>query len=158
MKRHSLLILLLFAAGCGDKTILPFLGKWQGQFEVQRMQVPGTESDRKRESLKGYVQVYADKHKFKMRMEGEQEAVDLTGTWSIKRQQITLQFSDVVVDDMGGEQFRDPNRKFIAPIDLRAAYSKPLVLNLSTDKKHLDGLTMTMGGLTGRHVYVKDSF
>lgn len=158
MKRFAPLIFLIGLGGCADKAQLPFLGKWLGQFEVRDISSGGTDLDRKRESLKGYVQVYADKHKFVMRMEGEQEAIDLLGTWSVRGRQLTLSFAEVKIDDMGGERFRDPNRKFISPTALRVAYARPVVLNLAADKKHLDGLTMTMGNLTGRHVFLKDSF
>ena len=160
MKRFFplLFVFLVMLTGCGDAKILPYLGKWLGQFEVQTMATGGSENDKKRESLKGYVQVYANKHTFKMKMEGEQEAIDLSGTWSIKGRQLTLAFTEITIDDMGGERFRDPNRKFITPADLRVAYARPLVLNLGSDKKHLDGLTMTMGNLTGRHTFIKDSF
>jgi hypothetical protein len=150
-----LLIPALLLSGCGSKENIPFLGRWKADFVVDRMTVPGTEKDQRREGLHGYLQVYQTGLKFKMRLEGEQEAIDGSGTWSHKGNHVTLTFTDLKIDDMGGAQHRDPNLKFILPAAIQAAYQRELTLNMSPDKKTLNGLDVTIGNLVGRHVFTR---
>jgi hypothetical protein len=156
-----LLIAPLFALliGCNhNKELMPFLGKWSGSFEVAEITGGGTAKDLKRESLKGYVQVYATERSYKMEMEGEQETVNISGFWTISGNRITLKPERIGIDDRGGEDKRDPNKKFIPSEDVQAAYGRPLVLSEAADKKSLTGLKITIGKLVGTHRFVKDSF
>lgn len=140
------------------KEYLPFLGKWAGKFEVASIKGGGSDKDKKRESLSGYVQVYATKQTYKMEMEGEQETIDITGTWTLQGNRITLKPKSVLIDDKGGAEFRDPNKKFIPSDRVHAAYGQPLILVESPNKKSLTGLEITIGDLVGTHRLVKDSF
>ena len=160
MKKLCLALpLLLLCGGCNrNSDLLPFLGKWLGRFEISEIQGGGTAQDIKRETLKGYVQVYATSRSYKMEMEGEQEVINITGTWTIKANRITLTPKSIIIDDKGGEDKRDPNKKFIASKDVREAYGRPLLLVESADKKSLTGLKITIGNLLGIHRFVKDSF
>jgi len=137
---------------------MPFLGKWSGSFVVSEIQGGGTDKDMKRESLKGYVQVYATNRSYKMEMEGEQETIDISGSWTIKGNRITLTPGKIVIDDQGGVDKRDPNKKFILSDEAQAAYGRPLILSESPDKKSFTGLLITIGKLVGTHRFVKDSF
>jgi len=150
---------IIAEASCSNKDIMPFLGKWSGGFNVQRVTVGAdTPKDRERSSLHGFVQIYATNRKFKLHLEGEQEALDLTGTWTFKKNRMTLTTTDFAVDDQGGADMRNPNMKFIPADELRVGYTRPMVLDLSPDKKHLSGLPITIGGLVGKHDFAKDSF
>ena len=145
-------------AGCNpNKAAMPFFGKWIGAFTVTEMH-GGTALDMKRESLKGYVQVYVNRRQYKMEMEGEQETIDITGTWSVDKNRITLTPKQIDIDDQGGADKRDPNKKFIPADIAQAAYSRPLLLQESPDKKSLTGLKTTIGILVGTHHFTKDSF
>ena len=93
-----------------------------------------------------------------MEMEGEQETIKIDGTWTIKGNTLTLDPKSVIIDDMGGADVRDPNKKYIPAEDVRDAYGQPLVLTESKDKKALHGLEMTVGKLVGKHEFLKDSF
>ena len=137
---------------------MPFLGKWLGQFEVATVAGGGTERDRKRETLSGYVQVYMTNRSYKMEMSGEQETINISGSWTIVRNRITLQPKVITIDDQGGADKRDPNKKFIPVDEAKLAYSRPLILQESADKKSLSGLEITIGKLVGSHRFVKDSF
>lgn len=137
---------------------MPFLGKWKGKFEVAEVQGGVTAQDIKRETLKGYVQVYATNRLYKLEMEGEQETIDVTGVWTIKANRITLSPQKVDIDDQGGADKRDPNKKFIPSDEAQLAYNRPIVLTESRDKKSLTGLEISIGKLVGTHRFVKDSF
>ena len=160
MRKLCLAIPFLFLlAGCNHNAeLLPFLGKWLGRFEVSDIQGGGTAKDMKREQLRGFVQVYATDRSYKMEMEGEQEVIDITGNWTIKGNKITLMPKVVKIDDQGGAEQRDPNKKFIPSDEARAAYGRPLLLAETTDKKALNGLRISIGKLIGTHHFVKDSF
>lgn len=161
MKRYSLALLGAAAllAGCtAHKDIMPFLGKWRGQFHVAEINGGGTREDRRRESLQGYVQVYATMRSYKMEMDGEQEVIDIAGNWTIKGNRITLTPTSIAIDDMGGEDKRNPNKKFIAAAVAKAAYERPLILQETPDKKALNGLKISIGNLVGTHEFKKDSF
>ena len=152
-------LLAAILSGCnmhGD--LLPFLGKWKGKYEVKSIVGGGSDKDRVREQLQGFVQVYATNRSYKMEMEGEQETIKIDGTWTIKGNKLTLDPKSVIIDDMGGADVRDPNKKYIPAEDVRDAYGQPLVLTESKDKKALHGLEMTVGKLVGKHEFLKDSF
>lgn len=158
-KIFRLLPAMVILAGCNPhKNLMPFLGKWSGKFEVSDIIGGGKDSDKKRETLSGYVQVYATGQSFKMEMQGEQETIDISGTWTCKGNRMTLNPKSVQIDDQGGADQRDPNKKFIPATDVQTAYGRPMVLQETPDKKSLNGLEMTIGKLVGTHRFVKDSF
>ncbi|AIE84166.1 hypothetical protein [Fimbriimonas ginsengisoli] len=154
-----LAFILTARATCSNREIVPFLGKWSGGFEVESIRDGAdTPQERERYRLQGYVQVYATRRSFKMHLQGEQEDLDLAGFWTFRGQRLTLKVSEIKIDDHGGADARNPNQKFISPEELNGAYSKPIVLDLSPDKKQYTGLLIGMGKLIGRHRFVKDSF
>ena len=157
MKRLVPLTLILFLAGCGSKDAIPYLGRWHGDFIVDSVTPPVSAKDMKREELHGSLQIYATNLSFKMHFEGEQESLDAEGTWSHVGTTVTLKFKSVKIDDEGGAERRDPNLKFIAPSAIHAAYQRNLVLHLSKDKKTLAGLEVTLGSLTGRHMFTRSN-
>lgn len=145
-------------AACSNKDLIPFMGKWAGGFVVDRVkQGPDTDKDRKRSGLNGYLQIYGTQRSFKLHLEGEQQTLDIAGTWIAKGNKVTLTTTDFQMDDQGGADLRNPNQKFVPAEDLNRGYSHPVVLTLSADKKRLTGLPTSIGDLVGRHEFVKDS-
>ncbi len=158
-KKISIVLVAVALAGCNmHKDLMPFLGKWKGSFEVSSLVSGGSDKDVQRETLHGYVQVYATGRKYKMELEGEQETIKVDGTWTFKDKRITLKPLSLVIDDRGGSDKRDPNLKYIPAEDVRASYGQPMVLIESADNKSLTGLDTTVGNLRGLHRFVKDSF
>ncbi|MDR3690377.1 MAG: hypothetical protein P4L46_13430 [Fimbriimonas sp.] len=160
MKRILFLTLLACCtAGCNmHKDLLPFLGKWSGKFQVRSIEGGGSSKDVIREEMHGYIQVYETGRSYKMELQGEQETIDVDGTWAHKANRIILSPKSIAIDDMGGAESRDPNKKYIPADQLRDAYSSELVLTESKDNKALHGLEMTIGRLIGKHEFIKDSF
>lgn len=156
------LVILLYVtaqSSCSNKELVPYLGKWTGGFIVDSVS-PAARSatDLKRNNLRGFIQVYATRHSFKMHLEGEQEIIDLAGNWVLKRQRLTLKVNETKIDDFGGADVRNPNRKFIPSDAIRDTYTRPIVLDLSPDKHRYEGLPMTMGNLIGRHQFTRDAY
>ncbi len=160
MKKKPLLALsllgLIAVSGCNPHgELVPYLGKWDGKFTVLEAEPNATPNDLDRESLRGYLMLYATKMLFKLHLEGEQETVDIEGTWRLEKGRVFLDTKKTSIDDMGGENFRDPNRKFIPGEAIRATYSKPVTLSLDKTNKKLSGLPITMGKVIGKHEFEK---
>ena len=136
---------------------MPFLGKWSGGFTVEKVG-PGAVGDAARNSLKGFLQIYKTGSRFELHLEGEQFGLVAGGSWAQKDGRVTLSPKDVKIDDGGGEEVRNPNRAWIAPPELRTAYSRPMALRLSKDGKRLTGLLIEVGPLTGTHSFVREGF
>jgi hypothetical protein len=143
--------------GCGDPKTIPFLGQWNGEFTVSKvLQGPNTPQDQKRHSLKGYLKIVLNKKSYSMHLEGEQQTIDVQGSWNYSGNQVTLSPIDVKVETAGKDEGVDPNRKWILPEDLYAAYLKKFVFRLSKDGNSLQGLDTTIVILEGAHVFKKD--
>ena len=94
MRKSPLALAITFSIaliGCGDQKQVPFLGQWVGQFDVEKVkQGPDSATDRRQHSLRGYLSVRLNKNIYLMHLEGEQQQVDITGKWSYKGNQLTL--------------------------------------------------------------------
>jgi hypothetical protein len=157
MKRLILLVAVLLLAGCGSKDKLPYLGRWHGDFVVDKILQGGTDKDRQREGLRGSLQVYATDDRLILHLEGEQEVIDVNGTWEHTGTAMTLRFTRIKIDDMGGANLRDPNLKFIPSVDVRTAFQRNMVLHLSRDKQKLNGLEVSIGPLTGHFLFTRST-
>lgn len=156
-----LLVLLIgftVRASFSNQDLMPFTGRWKGGFTVDSIQKGSdTADDRHRSRLEGYVQVYLTGRKYVLHLEGEQQGIDVTGTWTAKGDRITLQSKSVTIDDQGGADARNPNKKYIPNEVVNEAYSRQMVLVLSKDKHNLRGLKVSVGDLIGEHAFEKDS-
>jgi len=144
-------------AGCGNSEIVPFLGRWKAAFAVDGIAGGGSAKDMARESLHGYLQVYATNRSYKLHLEGEQEAIDADGVWTQTKDRLTLRVTTLKIDDEGGAALRNPNMKFILPTDIRSAYSHKIDVRLSKDKKTLMGLETSIGNLQGKHIFIRSN-
>jgi hypothetical protein len=143
--------------GCGDQKTMPFLGQWNGKFEVERvLKGPNTAEDRKRHELKGYIKIVLNKKKYEMVLDGEQQNVSVTGKWTYNGSQLILEPVDAKVETEGKEDGPNPNEKFVDPTELYTAYLKKLTFRLSKDGRSLTGLTTTVAILEGNHRFTKD--
>ena len=163
MKTKSLLALALALAlvGCGDKKVVPFLGQWPGQFTVDKVnRGPDGPDDRKHHTLHGYLSVRLNKNMYMLHLEGEQQQIDVKGTWTYSGSQITLapapDPNSIKVTSEGGKEGINPNFKYIPDEDLHQAYLKKITLKLSKDGSSLEGLRTTIAFLEGTHSFKKD--
>lgn len=151
--------LLLLTAGCnfGNKEHIRFLALWNGKFKVEKVLTgPDSPQDRARYELKGYIKILSNKSEFWIHLEGEQQAIDIKGTYKIEKDRIQLRASsDTRIDDFGGEDKRNPNLKFIPIQALKDSYAKPIILDLSKDGLKLTGLTFTLGPVEGQYEFEK---
>ena len=148
-----LITLLVLGIGCSDTSIAPLAGFWQGQFN-------GTPSDPKVQMrpewiYKGYLQLYATGMKFKMHLESQVQIVDVSGTWSHKKNKIYLSPADVQFDDFGGKLLQRPGVKPLDPGEVRDALKQPLVFSYTPSPQKLDGLEITFGPMLGRFDFTK---
>jgi hypothetical protein len=150
------LIILKIASG-GDQKAVPLLGQWPGQFTVDKVnRGPDGPDDRKHHTLRGYVSVRLNKKMYTMHLEGEQQQIDIKGTWSYTGNQITLAPNDIKVNTEGGKEGINPNFKFVPDDELYNAYQKKITLNLSKDGSKLQGLRTTIAFLEGTHSFKKE--
>lgn len=140
-----------------NKDLIRYTGRWKGGFTVESV-TNGTDTADSRHAhrLEGFLQVYLTNHKYKLHLEGQQEGIDVDGTWTANGDRLTLNPKAVAIDDQGGEEKRDPNKPYIPNEDVLATYNKPIVLVQSADKKGFQGLKVTLGNLLGSHAFVKD--
>ncbi len=151
------LLSLVALTGCGDRSAMPYLGKWSGGFTVERAG-PGTVGGARRNDLKGFLQLYRTDARYELHLDGEQFGLVAGGTWTQKTGRVALSPTSVKVDDGGGEEKRNPNRAWIPADALSAAYSRPMSLRLSKDGKTLTGLPLDVGPLVGTHSFVRAGF
>lgn len=151
MRRLAMLLPLLAVAGCGDKNLTPFLGKWTGGLEVLRVKTGG---DPKPYELRGDLQMYV--RKFELNLTGPQQTVMVRGTWTYEGKRVRLRANKMEFGDEGGEDKRDPNKAYLDPGDLRTFLGREQGLNLSNDKKRLAGVEDALANLVARLAFVKD--
>jgi len=137
---------------------MPYLGKWSGTFHVEKVAAGAAVADPERNTLRGFLQLYATGEKFELHLEGEQFGLVSKGTWSLTKNRLSLHPTEVKIDDGGGEDARNPNRAWITPADLRAAYSRPMPFQISKDGQTLTGLLIEVGPLTGTHSFKREGF
>ena len=148
----------LVLAGCFNRTEVPYLGRWTGRFVVESVDPKQPIHDPGRNGLHGSIQLYRTENRCAMHLEGEQEAIDVSGTWALRGRQIVLRFNKLVsMDDAGGIDLRDPNRAFIPTADLKATVSTPLGLNVGSGGKRLTSPAVQIGPLLGHYEFSKDS-
>ena len=159
--KHRGIGVLAFAfivlAGCGDQKVVPFLGQWPGQFTVDKVNKgPDGPEDRKHHTLHGYLSVRLNKKSYMLHLEGEQQQIDVKGTWTYSGNQLTLTPVDPKINTEGGKEGLNPNFKFVPVDELYLAYEKKMTLNLSKDRATLLGLRTSVAFLEGTHSFKKD--
>jgi hypothetical protein len=148
-----LLLAVPLVGGCGpDREIVPYLGKWTGGFQFEN---PGPEAAD--EEMRGNLILYAAKQRFRMNLEGAQQAIDIKGTWELGEDRVVLKVEEVFLDDGGGEDRRDPRLPYLPSPELRKTYTSPVVLLVGTDGKTLQSLPNTLAGRTVVHRFEKGS-
>ena len=153
----TLLFVMTLRATESNKDQIRYTGRWKGGFTVDAVQKgPDTPEARHGQRLEGYLQVYLSGHRYKLHLEGQQQGIDIDGTWTAQGNRLTLTPKAVAIDDQGGEDKRDPNKPYIPNEAVLDAYNRPLVLAQSPDKKSFQGLKVTIGNLLGSHAFVKD--
>ncbi len=144
MRKWLPILLALLAAGCVDRSRVPVMGLWTGGFYADKGQ-----------AFKGYLQLYRTGDKFKMRLASKDQAIDFDGTWTVDKRRIVLSVGDIKFDNPTEEDQKALGLKIIQPDEVRSAYSKPITLDLDQGETKLGGLTMTLGGLSGKHEFSK---
>jgi hypothetical protein len=152
----------LLLAGCNDR-LRPYLGHWDGEFAVSSSSVPAEPL-----KLHGYVQLYETGDKFIIEIANPVQKLTLKGNWKLlklaarptEHGDFSARMVDLFVTDFGLEQLpverlRVTHRAYIEPAALHAAFGKPVVLRLSEDGKHLEGLLTTIGPMMGRFEFSK---
>lgn len=150
------LTIIVFANSNPNSALVPYYGKWSGGFNVEAFRLgQGNQKLRDRASLRGYLMLYATGKKFKLHLEGEQEIIDLDGTWTVEKERVMLRTTATKIDDMGGEEARDPNKFFVTGEAVRDAYARPIPLRMSKDRQKLTGLRITIGEYEGTHEFTR---
>ncbi len=122
-----------------NKELAAYLGMWSGQLSSDKI------------AMKGYLRIKGTHKQFEIHLEGAQQTIDIVGSWSLKDDHtLVLQTGDVTIDDFGGAAKRDPNKPYIDNQQLRNAFSKPLVMNLSASKERLTSLPLLINSV--RHM------
>ena len=148
---------VLKISGGGDKKAVPFLGQWPGQFTVDKVnRGPDGPDDRKHHTLHGYLSVRLNKNMYMLHLEGEQQQIDIKGTWSYSGDQLTLSPNEIKPATERNPNGLNPNFKYVPDEDLYTAYQKKITLNLSKDGSTLRGLRTTIAFLEGTHTFKKD--
>ena len=151
-----LMIVLTLRVANSNRDLLRYTGKWSGGFTVDSIESgANTESDRHRSRLEGYLQIYLTERRYKLHLEGEQQGIDVSGNWTAKGDRITLTPKSVEIDDHGGAEKRDPNKKYIPNEEVLNTYNRPLVFIQSPDRQRYNGLPISLGVLIGKHAFDK---
>ena len=132
---------VLALAGCGSEKLVPYLGKWTGSFEPDSPKSPYR--------MGCNLQLYATGEKFRMRVEGPQQAIEVNGTWTIKRQTILLAPREVKIDDFGGVDLRNPNLPYLPAEAIQKAFGTALACRLSRDNKTATSISLNLGPVEG---------
>jgi hypothetical protein len=144
MKRILLLAPFLLLVGCVDKDRAPVLGTWTGGFYTDQAEV-----------LRGYLQLYKTGDKFKMHLNNKDQEMNIDGTWTIAKKRIELHVSDIKFENPAEEVQKALKLRIFPSEQVRTAYAKPIILNIKLDENELNGLTMTLGDIQGKHVFKK---
>jgi hypothetical protein len=150
----------LLLSGCFTG-LAPYLGHWVGSFEVEQA-AKGVPVDAL--NLKGYVQLYQTGDRCLLELANPAQKLTLKGTWKIatpsgretvKLRRVVVTVNDLVLEEPSLERLKALHRPFIDPAELRAAFAKPLILELSEDGKTMNGILVTIGPLLGHFHFIK---
>ncbi len=151
------LLALAGLAGCKNQAEMPYFGKYEGGYMVESTTnrlIPAAA----RWNLKGYLQLLATRDKFNLHLEGEQETVDIRGTWHLDQGMMRFWVTENKFDDLGGASTRNPNRTFTPAAAIRAAIGKEFTLGVgqASGRVELHGALLVLGESTGHLQFGKD--
>lgn len=129
-----------------DKERVPVMGQWTGGFYTDKAEV-----------LRGYLKLYRTGDKFKMRLTSKHQEMNFEGTWTIAKRRVELRVSDVQFENPPEETQKALGLKLLSSEEVRTVYSKPIMLDLNAKDNELDGLTMTLGNIQGKHQFKKEA-
>lgn len=132
---------VIFFSGA-DKERSPVLGMWTGGFYTDEAEV-----------LRGYLQLYRTGDKFKMRLGTKDQEMNFDGKWTVAKKRIELRVTNIDFQNPTNETQKAMGLFIFDPDEVRAAYSKPITLDIDDSK--LSGLTISIGKLQGRHRFQK---
>jgi hypothetical protein len=147
----AVLLAAALAGGC-NKTRMPYFGHWLGGFETTSstslMSTSAIE-------FRGYLQLYRVDNKFLIQLSNQSQVLNLGGVWKVLRtNRIELTFNSFRLDEPDLDKLKAMRRPYLEPEDLRAAYGKPMILDLKPDGS-LEGLLVHVGPLIGKHAFKK---
>jgi hypothetical protein len=158
-------LLALALGGCRSKEDVPYLGRWEGSFTVSKLVGKALIPIAGRNNWKGYVILYRTQdraadgsmlgNRCQMHMANEQESIDVNGHWLVHRNQISIGFKKLKIDDAGGLDERDPNKAYIEPTEIDRAFATPLILNSNRKKNELQSPLVILGPLEGSYRFDK---
>ena len=156
MRKPLILAAAIALVGCGNRVEMPYYGKYEGGYVVDSTQnrlIPVA----KRWNLSGYVQLLANRHKFKMHLEGEQQFMDISGTWKLDGKMVRLDLLDYKFEDYGGAANRNPNRTFTSADAIRTSFGKLVTLGIQpAERVVLKGPLLVIGESAGHLEFRKD--
>ncbi len=149
---HKPLILLALCAslvGC-SKVDLDVVGQWTGGFVPDA----ATPANLKVAGLRGYLQLYARKN-FKIELTTPNQTLRLEGTWVQEEKRITLTTTKYQFENPSEEDQALRKLQIVTADEARRVYGKPLILDLNKDKTVLEGLDLSLKGISGKHLFRK---
>ncbi len=137
-----LLAVPLFIFSRVDKDRIAVMGMWSGGFYVDEA-----------EALRGYLQLYRGKDRFKMRLGSKDQEIEFEGTWKVKGSRIELRANDIKFQNPSVADQKSLGLLVLDSEKVRAAYAKPITLDLKGQE--LVGLTITLDKFQGKHLFRK---
>ncbi len=146
MRFAVIALVLLTLVGCGPKPEMALYGNWEGGF---------SETGKSEPQVKGYLQLYATGHRFKLHLGNADQSYDVAGMWRLNERQVLLAIKDINFAGLTKQEAEERRKPYMDPAEIRTDYGHQLILNLSSDKKSLAGLPMKIAGNEGAHAFEK---
>ncbi|MBS1716571.1 MAG: hypothetical protein JSS72_02420 [Armatimonadetes bacterium] len=133
-------MLATMSAGAGSALV----GHWTGGL-----------IDNGKATFSGDLMLYSNHHKFVINLNNKWQGIEVDGAWSLQAKQLFLTIDTVKLTNSAKESIPNASLVFIEGDDIRNAYGKKLILNLSPDGQSLHGLPIGAGKFKGEHQFTK---
>lgn len=100
--------------------------------------------------MKGNLELYTTRMKFKLEMNNIHQTFTVGGNWKAEKGRITMTADSFDFKNPTEEDQKALSLKIITPDEIRSLFGHAFVLDESGDKRRLTGLKTSLGKLIGR--------
>ena len=150
MRRALAALPALLLAGCGGENhVAKTAGYWPGLFYIESAAGDTSPARLQSEALKGYLQLYAGKMRFKMEMKSANQRFTVDGTWSVDGDRVRIVGEDFTFDQPPEEDQKARGLTLVEPGAIRKTLKNGLSFRRSADNRNLAGQKTSLGHLLG---------